>query len=157
MDIKMIVCVSKNGVIGNNNKLIFNIKEDLALFKKRTLNKTIIMGRKTFESLPGVLPGRKHIVLTNDINYRVDDERVLILNNIKSILDYIKNEEVFIIGGAQIYKLFLPYTNTLYMSCVDEIVEGDTYFPKLNNDWEISEIEEYEKFKVYILNNKAVL
>lgn len=154
MNIKMIVCVSKNGVIEKNNDLIFKIKEDLKLFKQRTLNKTIIMGRKTFESLPGILPGRTHIVLTNDKNYKINDKKVLVFNTVANILEYIGDNEVYIIGGTQIYNLFLKYTNTIYMSLVDSIVEGDTYFPKLNDDWTISAIEEYNEFKIYILKNK---
>lgn len=149
----MIVCVSKNNVIGNNNKLIFNIKDDLKQFKAKTLNKYIIMGRKTFESLPNVLPNRKHIILTKNKNYRVDNPNVYIVHELNEIFDLIQNEEAFVIGGGEIYKLMLPYTKTLYLSYVDKYAKGDTYFPELNN-WIKVDSEKYDDFIVYILQQQ---
>lgn len=145
--ISLIVAIAKNNVIGKDNKLIWHISEDLKRFKKITSGKKMIMGRKTFESLPGVLPNREHIIITRNKNYDVDSELVSIEHDFDSLLKKYKNsdDEVFIIGGAQIYKEFLPYCKKLYLTLIDNSFEGDTYFPQLNfNDYNIE--FESEKF-----------
>lgn len=131
-NLSLIAAIGKNNELGLNNKLIWHLPEDLLYFKEKTLNKTIIMGRLTFESLPGVLPKRKHIVLTKNKEYKKDG--VIIYNDISECLDYIESsgEECFIIGGYHIYKEFLKYVNTLYLTEIDESFEADTYFPKFN-------------------------
>lgn len=137
--LSIIVAKSRNNVIGKDNKLIWKIPDDLKRFKNLTTNHTIIMGRKTFESLGRVLPNRKHIVLTNDINYKVDNQNVIVINNVKELEQYIvDNEEHFVIGGAMIYKLLLPKCNKLYITEIDKDFEGDTFFPEIEKeDWEI--------------------
>lgn len=137
--ISLIVAISKNGAIGRNNKLLFHIKEDLNFFKQATMSKTIIMGRKTFESLPSVLPGRKHVVVTRDLDYKVNHEQVEVVNSIESILDKYKDskEEVFIIGGGQVYAQALrsELIDTLYITVVDEIIDdADTFFPEIDSE-----------------------
>lgn len=132
--ISIIVAIAKDNVVGKDNKLLWHISEDLKRFKKITTGKKMIMGRKTFESLPGILPNREHIVLTRDNNFNVDSDKVTIEHDFNSVLQrYLKCEdEVFVIGGAEIYKQFLPYAKKLYLTKVDEEFEGDTYFPGIN-------------------------
>lgn len=116
--ISMIFAVGENYELGYNNELLWHLKNDLINFKKLTLNKTIIMGRKTFESLGRLLPNRKHIVISN--NYKTDLEDIEITNDVKEIINRYENseEEVFIIGGASIYKLFEDYASKLYITRV---------------------------------------
>lgn len=134
--ISISVAVAKNNVIGKDNKLLWHISEDLKRFKRNTSNKKMIMGRKTFESLPGILPNREHIVVTRDENFKVDSDKVTIVHDLNSLLEkYLKCEdEIFVIGGAEIYKQLLPYTQKIYLTKIDETFEGDTYFPEINYD-----------------------
>lgn len=136
--LSIIVAVAKNNAIGKDNKLLWHLPEDLKRFKKLTMNKNIIMGRKTFESLGRVLPNRKHIVLCNDMNLNIDDENVLVLDDISKLDNYINSkEENFVIGGATIYKLLMPYVSKLYVTHIDEKFDGDVYFPEIDlNIWE---------------------
>lgn len=136
--ISMICAIARNNVIGNNNSLIWHIPSDLKRFKSITSGSTIIMGRKTFESLPGVLPKRKHIVITRDENYTVDNENVEIFHSVDEVLRTYENitEEVYIIGGGQIYKEFLPHADKLHLTILEKDFEGDTFFPEINNaEW----------------------
>ncbi|NRY60801.1 dihydrofolate reductase [Clostridium beijerinckii] len=132
--ISIIVAIAKDNVIGKDNKLLWHISEDLKRFKKITTGKKMIMGRKTFESLPGILPNREHIVLTRDNNFNVDSDKVTIEHDFNSVLQRYSEceDEIFVIGGAEIYKQFLPYAKKLYLTKVDEEFEGDTYFPGIN-------------------------
>ncbi|HBJ1651666.1 dihydrofolate reductase [Clostridium botulinum] len=134
--LSIIVAIAKNNVIGNDNKLIWHISEDLKRFKEITSGKTIVMGRKTFESLPGVLPNRKHIILTRDKNFKVNSECVEIIYDFDELLNKYKNSdtEVFIIGGGEIYKQLLPHTHKLYLTKINKDFDGDTYFPQINYD-----------------------
>ena len=102
--LSIIAAISDNNVIGKDNKLLWHLPEDLKRFKELTTGHTIIMGRKTFESLGKVLPDRKHIIITRDTNYKVDDENVEIINEINELEKYINDDkEYFVIGGAIIY------------------------------------------------------
>ena len=133
-NISIIACVGENLELGKNNDLIWHLPNDLKYFKKVTSGKTVIMGRRTFDSLPGILPKRRNIVL------QMKDESLIngveIFNDIKSILDAVKNEEeAFIIGGASIYKQFLEYADKLYLTEVHEkCPDAMVYFPKFNKD-----------------------
>lgn len=132
--LSIIVAVAKNNVIGKDNKLIWHLPEDLKRFKKLTTGHTIIMGRKTFESLGRVLPNRKHIVLTNNSNMKIENENVEVISDIKLLDSYINSkEENFIIGGASTYSLLMPYANKMYITKIDEEFEGDVYFPEIDN------------------------
>ncbi|MBE6072482.1 MAG: dihydrofolate reductase [Clostridium butyricum] len=134
--LSLIVAIANDNVIGKNNKLIWHISNDLKRFKEITSGKKMIMGRKTFESLPGILPNREHIILTRDKNYTVDSNQVTIEYNFDSLLEKYKNseDEVFIIGGAEIYKQFLPHCKKLYLTKINNSFDGDTYFPKIDYD-----------------------
>lgn len=160
--LSIIVAKSKNNVIGKDNKLIWNIPDDLKRFKKLTTNHTIIMGRKTFESLGRVLLNRKHIVLTNDENYTVDNPNVQIIHDVEELSKYEEdNQEHFVIGGAMIYKLLLPKCNKLYITEVDEEFEGDTFFPEIKQDeWKIVKKEtgpqDDNTFKYYYIDYERI-
>ena len=130
-----IVAIANNNVIGKDNKLIWHLPEDLKRFKQITTGKNIIMGRKTFESLGRVLPNRKHIILCNDMKMDIDNENVEILDDISKLDKYINSdEENFVIGGATIYKLLMPYVNKLYITKINEDFVGDVYFPEIKEE-----------------------
>ena len=133
----IIAAIGKNRELGRDNKLLWSLKGDLKFFKEKTTNHTIIMGRKTFESLGRVLPNRKHIILCNDMNLIINDENVLVLDDISELDNYINsNDENFVIGGGTIYKLLMPYVSKLYVTHIDEDFEGDVYFPEIDlNIW----------------------
>ena len=146
--ISIIAAVAKNNIIGGDNKLLWHIPEDLKHFKDITSNHTIIMGRKTFQSLPNVLPKRHHIVLTKDKNYIIDSDSVTIVHNLKEIVDKYKTskEEVFVIGGGEIYSAFLPYCKNLYLTKINKNFVGDTYFPKIEpSQWKVTYSSELNK------------
>ena len=140
--ISLIAAMGGNRVIGNNNSMPWRLPKDLAYFKKLTLGNTVVMGRKTFESIGKPLAGRKNIILTRDKGYT--REGCLVVHSIEEALKEIKDEqESFIIGGGEIYSIFLPYANKLYITYIDHEFQGDTYFPEevennkkyLSNDW----------------------
>lgn len=135
--LSVIVAIANNNVIGKDNTLIWHLPEDLKRFKKLTTGHTIIMGRKTFESLGRVLPNRKHVVLTQNKDYKIDDENVEVVYSISDIENYINdNEEHFIIGGAKIYSLLFPYAKKMYITKINESFEGDVYFPNFEEtEW----------------------
>ena len=133
--LSIIVAKAQNNIIGKDNKLLWHIPEDLKMFKKLTTGHTIIMGRKTFESLGRVLPNRKHIVFTQNPDFKINNENVKVIHSMLEIQEYIENkEENFVIGGAMIYNLLMPYTNKMYITEIHKDFEGDTVFPKINLD-----------------------
>ena len=138
-NLSLIVAIGQNYEIGKDNKLLWHLPNDLKFFKETTLNKTIIMGKNTFESLPKMLPNRKHIIIS-DSEYKV--EGAIIFNNIEDTLNYINNtdEECFIIGGMSIYKQLLPYAKYLYITKIEDTKEADAYFPNLNEEDYIVEL-----------------
>lgn len=131
--VSIIVAMSTNRAIGNDNKLLWNLPADMEWFKKHTLGKTVIMGRKTFESIGRPLPNRNNIVLTRDKNFKA--EGVVVVHDLESVMRIINSiyDEVMVIGGAEIYKMFLPLTNRIYLTTVEGTFAGDTYFPELHN------------------------
>lgn len=129
MKINIIASVGKNLELGKDNKLIWHISEDLKYFKEMTMGKTVVMGENTYHSIGKALPGRNNVVLSFD---KKDIPGVLVLNNYNDVfkLDY---DEVFIIGGAPIYELFLPYSDNLYLTEIDEEESScDCYFPSFD-------------------------
>lgn len=145
--LSIIAAISDNNVIGKDNKLIWHLPEDLKRFKELTIGHTIIMGRKTFESLGKVLPNRKHIVLTRDTSYHIDDENVEIINDIEDLEKYINSvEENFVIGGAIIYRQLMSKVDKMYITRIHEKFEGDAYFPVINEE-EWKETERYQGIK----------
>lgn len=132
--ISIIVAIAENNIIGGDNKLLWHISDDLKRFKEITMGKTIIMGRKTFESLPGVLPGRHHVVLTRDENFKIDSDEVTVIHNFQTVLDKYSNsdEDVFIIGGGEMYSMAFPYCQKLFLTKIKKSFKGDTYFPDID-------------------------
>lgn len=129
--ISMICSVGRNNELGKGNKLIWHIPKDMKFFKEMTMGHVVVMGRKTYESLPGDLPGRKMVVLSSSKKI----ENVTVVSSIEEVLDKYKDssEEVFIIGGNTLYKEFIKYANKMYLTEIDdECNEADTYFPKFD-------------------------
>lgn len=137
MKISIIAAVAKNGTIGKENDLPWRLAEDLRHFKRTTLGKPIIMGRKTFESIDKKpLPGRRNIIVTRDPDYVA--EGCIVVDSLDAALSAAGEvEEVMILGGAQIYHEILPVTDRMYLTRVEAEVEGDAFFPKFDlSDWE---------------------
>ena len=129
----------QSGLIGRNNKLPWNLPNDLAHFKGLTLGKTIIMGRKTFDGLgKKPLPKRQNIILTRDTSYSTE-ANILLFHQVEDVLSFVKgsDKDSMIIGGSSIYKLFEPYIEELYVTRIHEYFEGDAYFP----DWPWEDFE----------------
>lgn len=122
-----IAAVGKNMELGKNNEMIWHLKKDLKFFKEKTMNHEVVMGYNTYESLPGVLPGRKYIILTHR---DIDIPNSLVLHSFSEVMDYLKgkNDEVFIIGGAQIYSLFQDYVDEMYLTEIDASDDEATAF-----------------------------
>lgn len=138
MKISMIAAVSDNNVIGVGNELPWVIPEDLKWFKMRTRGKTVIMGRKTHESIGRALPGRKNIVITRNSNYQPLGDSVVVVGSFEEALTHCDDvHEVMVIGGEQIYRIALPYAKSLYLTRVHVNIEnGDAFFPEFDErDW----------------------
>lgn len=136
--LSIIVTKSKNNVIGKNNEIIWYLPDDLKRFKEMTEGHTIIMGRKTFESLGKILPNRKHIILSRNPDYNLEYENVQVVHSLLELQEYIEDEEEhFVIGGAIIYNLLMPYCKKIYLTQLEKVFEGDALFPKINEEeWE---------------------
>ena len=141
--LSIIVAKSRNNIIGKNNELIWHLTADLKRFKELTTGHNIIMGRKTFESLGRVLPNRKHIIFSQNPDFKVADENVEVVHSLLQIQELIEGpEESFVIGGAMIYNFLMPYVKKMYITQIDKEFEGDTFFPKINEEeWKIVERE----------------
>lgn len=146
MKISLIAAMAEDRVIGIDNKLPWKLPADLAWFKKNTLNKPIVMGRKTWESLPfRPLPGRDNIIITRDKNYQANNTKnevvssVIVCSSIDDAIDYAKkqkNEELMFIGGATLYEQVLEKVDCLYLTQVKGKFEGDAWFPEIDfSDW----------------------
>ena len=147
--ISIIVAVAENGAIGKNNRLLWRLSDDLKQFKALTSGHAIIMGRKTYESIGKPLPNRTNIVITRHGKI-FDDESVLIADSIEKAIEIAKEvkgeEEIFIIGGGNIYEQSLEITDKIYLTEVKVIIDGDTFFPKLNeNEWKEVSRKSYQK------------
>ncbi|MDO3412860.1 dihydrofolate reductase [Saccharibacillus sp. CPCC 101409] len=140
--ITMIWAQDENGLIGKDNKLPWRIPADMAYFKAQTLNRPVVMGRKTWESFGSKpLKGRQNIVLTRDTGF--DAEGANVVHTPEEALEAAEGEEVMIIGGAQIYELFFPRADRLRVTRVQGTFEGDTHFPKLDwTPWTLAQSEE---------------
>jgi dihydrofolate reductase len=130
--ITLIVARAQNGVIGREGKLPWHIPADLRRFKALTMGTAMVMGRKTFESLPGLLPGRRHIVLTRDRYWRAEGAEVA--HEADEVLRLASQEPVSVIGGAEVFELFLPLADRIELTEVLENVPGDTAIPDPRSD-----------------------
>lgn len=141
MAISMIAAVGKNLELGKNNDLIWHFKEDMKFFKETTMGHPVIMGRKTFESLPKALPGRKNIVISANPEYKADGAEVVTSVEEAIKLAETEDTDAFVIGGVRIYAEFLPYAANLYLTEINaECPDADTYFPDFNKSDYIKEI-----------------
>lgn len=137
--IKIIAAVSKNNVLGDDNKLIWSLPNDLKRFKKLTSGNTVVMGRKTYESISKPLPNRRNIIITRDEKY--DVEGCEVVNSINEAL-LLCNKDCFIIGGGEIYNQTIDIADKIFLTLVDGDFKGDTYFPKIKEDWcKVSDLE----------------
>jgi dihydrofolate reductase len=157
--ISIICAVAKNRAIGRNNQLLWHLPDDLKHFKKITTGHTVIMGQKTYESIGQPLPNRKNIVVTRDKDFQADG--CVICHSLEDVLKKNKAsaEEVFIIGGGEIYRQSFPFADKLYITLVDdEPNEADTFFPDYSEFSQIASSEEQEhngiKYKFIELTKK---
>ena len=136
----LIVAKAENNIIGKDNSLLWHLSEDLKYFKQITLGKTVLMGRKTWESLPfKPLKNRRNVVISSQKDYKAEGAEVF--TDLDSALEALKDEEVFCIGGASIYKLLLPKCDKLFITQLFESFEGDASFPEIDTTkWEIKRL-----------------
>jgi len=156
MIVSLIVACGKSGQIGLNNKLLWHIPEDFKKFKTLTSGHTIIMGRNTFESLPGILPNRQHIVITSK-KLDATNDMVVAVNSVEEALKFCKNKEkVWIIGGAKIYNYCIKnnLVDEFYISKVDYDGKADTYIDEI--DFSKFKLKETETFDKCIHNGKSI-
>jgi len=134
MEITLIAAVGENGEMGRNNELLWHLPGDLPRFKDITMGSPIIMGRKTFDSIGRALPGRLNIVLTANEDWQADG--VVTAHSIEAALELASenSDKTFVIGGGQIYKLFLPYATCLEMTEVYDSPVADTFFPNFSSN-----------------------
>jgi dihydrofolate reductase len=148
MRISMIAAVSENRVIGRGGRLPWHLAEDLKRFKRLTMGHTIVMGRKTWDSIGRPLPGRRMFVVSRQVDYKPGVDGVASVGNLAAALEIAAaagDTEAFVIGGAELYREALPQADRLYVTRVLAKVEGDAYFPDVDwNDWTLAESESHE-------------
>ena len=147
----LIAAVDENWAIGNKNKLLVSIPADMKFFRETTVNKVVVMGRKTLESFPGGQPLKKrtNIVLTRDKNYKVKD--AIVVHSVEALLEELKKydeEDIYVIGGDSIYKQMLPYCKLAHITRIHHAYEADTYFPNLDEmeEWDITGISDEQTY-----------
>ncbi|SFT05079.1 dihydrofolate reductase [Sphingobacterium wenxiniae] len=145
LKITLIVAAAENNAIGKDNKMLWHLPDDFKYFKRNTMGHSVVMGRKTFESIGKPLPERRNIVITRDQNWLVDD--VDVANSIQEVMLYCRDErEIYIIGGANIYEQTLPLAHKVLLTRVHTTIDGDAYFPELPTDqWELKQQEYHSK------------
>lgn len=138
--ISLLVAMGKNHVIGFENDMPWHLPGDLKYFKEKTTGQTIIMGRKTFDSIGKILPNRRNVVLTRQETDFPDG--IEVIQNIDLIYQWNQenpNDEFFVIGGGNLYEQVLPYADRMYITEIDESFHGDTYFPAFqSHEWELT-------------------
>ncbi|MCR5581660.1 MAG: dihydrofolate reductase [Pseudobutyrivibrio sp.] len=147
----LIVAVDKNWAIGKNNQLLVSIPDDMKFFRSTTMNKVVVMGRKTLESFPNGKPlkNRVNIVLTRDMSYQVKDAIVVhSKEELMKELEKYNQEDIYVIGGESIYRLLLDDCHRAFVTYVDYAYDADTYFPNLDElpDWKLSEESEEQTY-----------
>jgi dihydrofolate reductase len=146
MRVSIIAAVSQNGVIGRGGELPWHLSNDLRRFKQLTMGHTVIMGRRTWESIARRLPGRRMVVVSRQLGFRVEAAEVRVASSLDEALQVAasaNDDEAFIIGGAELYRAALPVANRLYLTRVHAAVEGDTLFPAISwDDWQLVDSQE---------------
>jgi len=142
----IIAAIGKNNELGKDNKLLWHLPSDLKFFKEKTTGKTIVMGKNTFESLPKQLPNRKHIVLSHEELNLPND--IIVFYDLNELVNYVKqiNDDVYIIGGAMMYKQFIDKADMMYLTEIDKEYDADVFFPNFNKEeWDKELIKEVEE------------
>ncbi|GAB3204444.1 dihydrofolate reductase [Pontibacter aydingkolensis] len=143
--VNIIVATAENNVIGKDNQLIWHLPADLKHFKQLTMGHPILMGRKTYESIGKPLPGRTSIIITRQKDFEA--EGCIVAHSVQEAIEKAKelDEQVCIIGGAEIYKQALPLTDCIELTKIHHSFDGDTFFPEINEkDWEVVAEEKHE-------------
>lgn len=141
LSISFIVAMDIQQAIGLGNALPWRLPADLAYFKKTTMDHTILMGRKTYESIGKPLPNRTNVILTQ--NKEFEAEGCIIVHSVEEAIEMAKNQEVFVIGGAEVFELFMPVVERLYITLIEHEFEADTFFPEFDvEDWVLNSSEE---------------
>lgn len=145
--ISFLVAMDQNNVIGYNNDIPWHLPRDLRFFRELTTGHTIIMGRKTYDSIGKPLPNRRNVVITRQ-NVELPDE-VEVIHDLNTLYEWHKenpHEELFVIGGGNIFKQVLPHADRMYITLIEDTFEGDTYFPDFpEEEWTLTEKEKGEK------------
>ena len=141
----MIAAAAENNALGKDNKIVWHLPNDYKRFRRLTIGHHIIMGRKTYESLKKPLPNRKHIIITKQRDYKAED--CIVVDSMQKALDACpKDEDSFIIGGGEIYKIGISYADKIELTRVHGIFEADAFFPEINGDeWKLEKSELNEK------------
>ena len=140
--ISIVVAMSSNRVIGIDNKLPWNLPDDLKRFKNLTINNVVVMGRKTHLSIGKVLPNRLNVILTRNTTWHNPlGDNCVVCYSVEEVLEKFKYRDLFIIGGSEVYKQFLNIADKIYLTVIDKDFSGDAYFPDLTNDWVVSSID----------------
>ncbi|HQQ93940.1 MAG TPA: dihydrofolate reductase [Bacteroidia bacterium] len=144
MTLSAIVVTDLNNAIGCNNQLLCHLPADLAFFKKTTMGSPIVMGRKTYESIGRLLPGRRNLIISRHSDYRVLGAEIF--HSLEHAIQSCQEEQVFVIGGAEIYKLSFPLVQVIYRTLINSRFKADAYFPEIDPKlWELSWEECHEK------------
>jgi dihydrofolate reductase len=141
MSISYIVAMDIQQAIGLGNSLPWRLPADLAYFKRTTLNHTVLMGRKTYESIGKPLPNRTNVIITQNKDYNA--EGCQIVHSVEEAVELAKNEEIFVIGGAEVFQLLMPAVNRLYITLIEHEFDADTFFPEFDiEDWVLESSED---------------
>jgi dihydrofolate reductase len=141
-EISLILARAENGVIGKEGEIPWHIPADLRRFKQITMGAPMIMGRKTFESLPGLLPGRRHIVLTRNAEF--EEEGAEVVHDVTEALRAANAPHVWVIGGAEVYRLFLPHADRIELTKVALSPEGDIILEEFGPEWVVADRESHQ-------------
>lgn len=154
MNITLVVAASDNNVIGKDNQLLWHLPKDMRFFKNTTWGLPILMGRKTFESLGNkVLPGRLNLILSNQKNIKTNG--ATLVHSLTMAIDLAKQQDykqLMVIGGGQIYELAMPLANTIMLTRVHTTIEGDAFFPVLNDDWIMKDATNYQSDEKHLFS-----
>lgn len=152
--LSILVAAASNNAIGKNNQLLWHLPNDLKFFKNTTWGGVVIMGRKTFESVNKPLPGRLNIVITRQKNWQA--QNVTTADSLDEAIEKAKElhyKEIFVIGGGEIYKEALPITDKIYLTRIHAEIEGDTFFPAINNkEWKLTSQNDFKADEKHVFD-----
>ncbi len=150
--ITLIAAVNNNMLLGKEGRMPWHIPEDLAFFKEKTIHKTVLMGRRTFDSIPKILQDRDIYVLTSSNKLSKSASNVTIIHHVEPLIEHYtsSDDELMVAGGGVVYRLMMPYADKIYLSVIDDDQHGDVYFPSIALDeFEIVQILEKKCFKIF--------